>query len=317
MGKSAGPDGLSLEHFWYDGPILTLWITKLLNRIIVLEEIPSCMKEGIITPIYKKQGKDPLLVNSYRGITVSSVFSKLFEDIILNRLSGTLEDLQLPDVLQTAYQKGLSCSDAVFATQEALLIHLRENGHPYLCLFDLEKAFDSIELSVLLRNLFNIGINGKCWRIIESWYIAAYSRIRVDGAISNPYLISRGVKQGSVLSPILFLVVIDPLLKTLRDNNAGLSVYGTYIGGAAHADDLRTATATKNSIIQQVDIIEEFTSANHLKLNSSKTEIIKISRNFPDPEPIQVLNWDVTTVASAKCLGVWWQFNLSASRKYQ
>ena len=132
MGKSAGPDGLSLEHFRYGGPFLTLWITKLLNRIIVLEEIPSCMKEGIITPIYKKQGKDPLLVNSYRGITVSSVFSKLFEVTILNRLSGTLEDLQLPDVLQTAYQKGLSCSDAVFATAtEALLIHLCENGHPY------------------------------------------------------------------------------------------------------------------------------------------------------------------------------------------
>ena len=124
------------------------------------------------------QGKDPLLVNSYRGITVSSVFSKLLE-VILNRLSDTLEDLQLPDVLQTAYQKGLSCSDAVFVTQEALLIHLCKNGHLYLCLFDLEKAFNSIELSVLLRNLFNIGINGKCWRIIESWYTAAYSRILV------------------------------------------------------------------------------------------------------------------------------------------
>ena len=131
----------------------------------------------------------------------------------------------------------------------------------------------------------------------------------------QPIPYSRCVKQGSVLSPILFLVVIDPLLKTLRDHNAGLSVYGTYIGGAAHADDLRTATATKNSTAQQVDIIEEFTSANYLRLNSSKTEII--SRNLPDPEPIQILNWDVTTIASAKCLGVWWQFNLSALRAVQ
>ena len=56
MDKSAGPDGLSLEYFRYGGPILTLWITNFLNRIIVLEEIPSCMKKGIITPIYKKQG---------------------------------------------------------------------------------------------------------------------------------------------------------------------------------------------------------------------------------------------------------------------
>ena len=102
-----------------------------------------------------------------------------------------MEDLQLPDFLQTAYQKGLSCSDAVFTTQEALLIHLRESGHPYLCLFDLEKAIEL--LLVLLKNLFNIGINGKCFHIIESWYTAAYSRIHVNGTVSNPYLILRGV----------------------------------------------------------------------------------------------------------------------------
>ena len=81
------------------------------------------------------------------------------------------------------------------------------------------------------------------------------------------------VKQGCALSPILFLVVIDQLLKTLKDHNAGLSVYGTYIDGAAHADDVRTITASNISIAQQVNIIKEFAAANHLKLNSSKTEV--------------------------------------------
>ena len=185
---------------------------------------------------------------------------KLVDVIILNRLSDILEDLQLPDVLQTAYQKGLFCSDAVSATQEALIIHLRESGHPYLCLFDQEKAFDSIELSVLLKNIFNIGIN--------------------PTLTLSPEVL---VKQGS---PILFLVVIDQLLKTLRDHNA---VYCTYIGGAAHADDVHTITA---SIAQQVNIIKEFAAANHLKLNSSKTEVIKISC-YLLPEPINLSNWDV------------------------
>ena len=108
------------------------------------------------------------------------------------------------------------------------------------------------------------------------------------------------------------------LLKTLRDHNAGLSVYGTYIGDAAHADDLRTVTASKNSIAQQVNIIEEFAAANHLKLNSSKTEVIKMSCYLPYPEPINLTNWDVTIYCSkCKCLGVWWQFNLSALRAVQ
>ena len=67
----------------------------------------------------------------------------------------------MPDCLQTAYRKDLSCSDAIFTTQEALLTHAREGGHPYLCLFDLEKAFDSIEHSVLLERLLQVGISGR------------------------------------------------------------------------------------------------------------------------------------------------------------
>ena len=89
--------------------------------------------------------------------------------------------------------------------------------------------------------------------------------------------------------------------------------YGTYIGDAAHADDLRTVTATEKSIVQQVNIIEEFTSANYLKLNSSITEIIKISCNLLDTELIQISIWDVTTAARAKCLGVCFEIR---SRKY-
>ena len=104
---------------------------------------------------YKGRGKDPLSVSSYRGITLSSVITKLFEVIILRRLSPCLEDAGFPDISQTAYQNGVSCVDA---TQETLLTHVREGGRPFLCLYDIEKAFDSIELPI---RLFDFGINGK------------------------------------------------------------------------------------------------------------------------------------------------------------
>ena len=112
--------------------------------------------------------------------------------------------MNLPDKLQTAYQKELSCSDATFVTQETLLTSLRSGGHPFLCLFAIEKAFDSVELPVLLGRLYNIGIRGRCWRIIYRWYTLASSRVRVNVITSDSYLITRGVKQGSVLSPLLF-----------------------------------------------------------------------------------------------------------------
>ncbi len=286
-GKAAGPDNLTAEHLKHGGLTIQKWLLKIFNRILSLEEIPPCLKQGIITPAYKRKGKDPLLVDSYRGIIISSVLSKLLETIIM-RIDVFLEDLNIPHCLQTAYRKGLSCSDAVFATQEALLTHLREGRHPYICLFDVEKAFDSIELSTLLSRLSAIGINGKCWRILFSWYSSVSSIIRINSSLSDPFLIARGVKQGSVPSPILFLTVLDSLLLTLKEKNARLSILGSFVGAATHADDLRTIAPSTTTIAEQANIIDAFTKEYHLSINTQKTEIVKISLCRPDPEDIHL-----------------------------
>ena len=73
-GKSPGPDGLLAEHIRHGGSILIPWLTGVFNRILAVEEIPSCMKLGQIVPVYKRKGKDPASASSYRGITISSCF---------------------------------------------------------------------------------------------------------------------------------------------------------------------------------------------------------------------------------------------------
>ena len=123
--KSAGHDGLTAEHIKYGGTTICKWLTKILNRISTLEEIPASMKTGIIIPIYKKKGLNPLLPSSYRGITIPPVLAKLYELIILRRLQPILSELNLPEKLQTAYQKGLSCSDAI--TKNMLRRHTGSN----------------------------------------------------------------------------------------------------------------------------------------------------------------------------------------------
>ena len=120
------------------------------------------MKEGVIVPVYKGKGKDPLMPESYRGITMSSVIAKTFELILLNRMSPILEEMGFPDINQTAFQRGISCSDAVFSTQEVLLNYIRQNNKPFLCLYDIEKAFDSIEFPILLSHLFSLGLMVRC-----------------------------------------------------------------------------------------------------------------------------------------------------------
>ena len=91
-------------------------------------------------------------------------------------------------------------------------------------MYDIQKAFDSVEYPVLLLRLFETGVNGKTWRLLRSWYDGAVGCVRSGGMLSGSFEIGRGVKQGSVLSPALFLLVMDPLLRQLESSGFGLSV---------------------------------------------------------------------------------------------
>ena len=164
-GRSKGADGLNSEHLIYGGPSLILWLKNI---------FPPASKKSSSLLFTKERVKTPCSpCSSYRGITLSSIMAKTLEILILNRMSPVLDEIGFPDINQTAYQKGISCADAIFSTQEVLLNYIRQGESPFLCFYDIEKAFDSVEFPILLHHLFSIGINGKSWRLIKSWYQSA------------------------------------------------------------------------------------------------------------------------------------------------
>ena len=119
-----GPDGVTVEHILY-GELLKTWILQVFNAIVTLEAVPACFKSAIITPIYKGKGKDSLDPNSYRGISLSPVLSKLMDLVFLERLRPIFDEYGAPHLNQTAYQRGMSCNDATFVVQESIRKYLR------------------------------------------------------------------------------------------------------------------------------------------------------------------------------------------------
>ena len=192
-GKACGPEGISAEHLKWGGDSLYLWLLGIVNAILEMEEIPSSFKLGSICPVYKGGGKDPLLANNYRGITMNSIFSKVLETLILSRLESTLTETGLPHLNQTAFRKYTGCTDAISATQELIARYISEGSTVHMCLFYIQRAFDSVEFPVLLNRLFSIGINGKMWRLIRNWYAGGMCALFTWMVLHLPLFLSKGV----------------------------------------------------------------------------------------------------------------------------
>ena len=132
LGKSGGYDHLQPEHLRHGGKLLIVWLQQVCNTIIENEIVPDSFKLGVVSPVYKGNGKDPLDANSYRGITLATVLAKTLEKLILLRLQPTLLEQGLPHRNQTGFVKNNSCVDAIFSTYEAASRFARMGDNVYL-----------------------------------------------------------------------------------------------------------------------------------------------------------------------------------------
>jgi hypothetical protein len=113
--------------------------------------------------------------------------------------------------------------------------------------------------------------------MIKSFYEKPTCRVRVNGKLSEQFVLQRGVRQGCVLSPILFLILMDSLLADLAQANWGISIKGVYTGSFGHADDVRSVAADLMSIKKQASIVKSFAELNLLTLNLDKLEILEMT----------------------------------------
>ena len=146
--------------------MVRVWLTGVLNFVVDVEQVPACLKQGITIPIHRGGCKDPFDVNSYTGITLNLVISKVLESLILVGLKPLFmeADLQHPNL--SDYRKRLSCADGIFATQEVICRCFKEGRRMYVCAFIIFRRC-STEFPVLLKTLFNAGVDSKTWLMLH------------------------------------------------------------------------------------------------------------------------------------------------------
>ena len=209
-GKSPGPDDICYEMLRRLDGVGFGKLLELINLSWSQGEVPLSWRQSTIVPLLKP-GKNPSDTNSYRPISLTSSLCKVTERVVANRLRYYLESNQLLNREQSGFRKKRGCSDHILRLQNDLKRSMWKGGGTLAVFLDLEKAFDMVWRDGLLLKLVNIGVKGRMIKWIKSFLSNREARVRVGSTLSDPVSMVNGTPQGSVMSPLLFLVMMSDI----------------------------------------------------------------------------------------------------------
>ena len=290
LGTAAGPDGIPYEVWKHlhaqhraaikeNRPSFNVLLC-MLKAIVDIQENgvdPSTQFTlGWLVPIYKKKEKDQ--IKNYRPITLLNTDYKLLTKVLSTHLAKHIHSLVHPD--QSGFIPKRSIFDPINLNQSlcAYADYMEENG--VIVALDQEKAYDKIDHHYLLETLTRFNLPQPFINSIRSLYNTATTAVLVNGVVSSPFKVTRGVRQGDPLSCLLFNLAIEPLACLLRKSPdlAGFDIPGIRekLIVSLYADDTTVYLSESDSYATLQNILSKWCMASGAKFNLEKTEIIPI-----------------------------------------
>ena len=195
-GKAEGPSGIVAEMLKPVGEAGAVEVRDLIEDIISEGCIPTNWQESFIVNLYKGKG-DALNRGNYRGLKLTEQVMKVLERVV----EGLIRQRVEIDEMQCGFMSGRGTTDAIFIANKPL----------YMAFVDPEKAFDRVPRDVIWWAMRKLGIDEWLVRLVQSMYKDVRSRVRVGDGYSEEFGVGVGVHQGSVLSPLLFIIVLEAL----------------------------------------------------------------------------------------------------------
>lgn len=312
--KAAGPDEIPSEVLKLLDERGITALHRIFNIIYETGHYPRQWLSSTFIPLPKKTNAKRC--EDHRLISLMSHTLKIFLKIIHQRIFRKCER-DISDS-QFGFRQGLGTREAIVATQVLVQNCYDQRKDVYLCFIDYEKAFDRVQHHKLMQLLKRLDLDQKDIRCIENLYWSQTAQIKLGGNMSNNIRIRRGVRQGCVLSPLLFNLYSEAIFRVaLEDVEMGIRVNGTWINNIRYADDTVLIAENMHDLQQLVDKIGEQSKSMGLNINTKKTKFMIISRN-PNMHRNAIITFNATPlerVDKFKYLGVWLSEDWTSDRE--
>ena len=297
-GKAAGEDKITAEMWKALGSFGVEKLTNLFNRIYDTGQFPDDLIKSVFIPLPKKPKASEC--GDYRLISLMPHITKIFLRVIQNRIKHVI-DTEVDEV-QFGFRSGRGTREGIFCFNILAQKHIEVQKEMYVCFIDYAKAFDRVKHENLINCLVDIGLEGKDVRVIANLYWHQQAAIRVENDISDYTPIQRGVRQGCVLSPILFNIYTELIFRQF-ENLKGTTIGGMNISNLRYVDDTVLVSDTKDGLQELVTEAKVESEKAGLGMNVKKTKTMVVSKESNIQANIMVDNEALEQVDNFKYLG--------------
>ncbi|XP_025262540.1 uncharacterized protein LOC112637315 [Camponotus floridanus] len=277
--SAPGPDGITYRDLRGADPGARL-LTALFNACYRLEAVPAFWKTSNTVLVYKKGDRDSL--ENWRPLALGDTAPKLFAALIADRMIEWAVANNKLCPAQKGFLRDEGCFEHNFVLQEVLTDARRTRRQAVVAWLDLSNAFGSVPHAAIRRALVRSGVPGGLVNVWNSMYDGCSTRVRTAEGYTTPVLIRSGVRQGCPLSPIVFDLAIDSVLRAVTAVDVGFDLLGSRHSIVAYADDIALVADTPEGMRRLLAVAEGAASSVGLRFNPAKCATLHLAAGSGD-----------------------------------